>query len=59
MRSSTSRRSRTSSARLVPVEQGGRISDVEIDCPEDFSEQMLEHADRHAFLPTGNSPLAP
>jgi dipeptidyl-peptidase-3 len=40
--------------RLVPVEQGGRIVDVEIEYPDDFAGQMLEYAERYAFLPTWN-----
>lgn len=38
--------------RLVPVERGGAIVDVRIEYPDDFAEQMLEYADRYAFLPT-------
>jgi dipeptidyl-peptidase-3 len=37
--------------RLVPVEKGGRIVDVNIEYPEDFAAQMFEYADRYAFLP--------
>jgi dipeptidyl-peptidase-3 len=40
--------------RLVPVEDGGAIVDVRIEYPDDFSAQMLEYADRYAFLPTWN-----
>jgi dipeptidyl-peptidase-3 len=40
--------------RLVPVEQDGRIVDVRIEHPDDFTAQMLEYADRYAFLPTWN-----
>jgi dipeptidyl-peptidase-3 len=40
--------------RLVPVERGGRIVDVEIEYPADFAAQMLEYADRYAFLPAWN-----
>jgi dipeptidyl-peptidase-3 len=40
--------------RLVPVEAGGEIVDVRIEYPEDFSAQMLEYAERYAFLPTWN-----
>jgi dipeptidyl-peptidase III len=40
--------------RLVPVEQGGKIVDVRIEYPEDFGAQMLEYAERYAFLPTWN-----
>jgi dipeptidyl-peptidase III len=41
-------------ARLVPVERDGRIVDVRIEYPTDFTAQMLEYADRYAFLPTWN-----
>lgn len=40
--------------RLVPEERGGRVVDVRIEYPEDFTEQMLEYAERYAFLPTWN-----
>ncbi|HEX6999048.1 MAG TPA: dihydrofolate reductase [Gammaproteobacteria bacterium] len=40
--------------RLVPVMEDGRIVDVRIEYPEDFTEQMLEYAERYAFLPTWN-----
>jgi len=40
--------------RLVPVERNGEIEDVRIEYPEDFTGQMLEYADRYAFLPTWN-----
>lgn len=38
--------------RLVPVESGGKIVDVQIEYPDDFGAQMLEYAERYAFLPT-------
>jgi dipeptidyl-peptidase III len=38
--------------RLVPVRSGERIVDVRIEYPEDFSEQMLEYAQKYSFLPT-------
>jgi len=38
--------------RLVPVKRGERIVDVRIEYPDDFAAQMLEYADRYAFLPT-------
>ena len=41
-------------ARLAPVELSGRIVDVRLEYPDDFSAQMLEYADRYAFLPTWN-----
>jgi dipeptidyl-peptidase-3 len=37
--------------RLVPVEADGRIVDVRIEYPQDFSAQMLEYAARYAHLP--------
>ncbi len=40
--------------RLVPVRDGERIVDVKIEYPEDFGAQMLEYAQRYAFLPTWN-----
>lgn len=40
--------------RLVPVRNGEEIVDVRIEYPEDFASQMLEYADRYAFLPTWN-----
>jgi dipeptidyl-peptidase-3 len=40
--------------RLVPVERDGEIVDVRIEYPEDFGEQMLEYAERYAFLPAWN-----
>jgi dipeptidyl-peptidase III len=40
--------------RLVPVRDGERIVDVKIEYPEDFSAQMLEYAEKYAFLPSWN-----
>jgi dipeptidyl-peptidase-3 len=40
--------------RLVPVRKGEEIVDVRLEYPEDFAAQMLEYADRYAFLPTWN-----
>jgi len=40
--------------RLVPVQQDGVITDVQIEYPNDFTEQMLEYAERYAFLPAWN-----
>jgi dipeptidyl-peptidase-3 len=42
------------SPRLVPVRKGGEIVDVRIENPKDFATQMLEYADRYAFLPAWN-----
>jgi dipeptidyl-peptidase-3 len=38
--------------RLVPVRDGDEIVDVRIEYPDDFAAQMLEYAERYAFLPT-------
>jgi dipeptidyl-peptidase-3 len=40
--------------RLVAVEDDGRIVDVLIEFPEDFTAQMLEYAERYATLPAWN-----
>jgi dipeptidyl-peptidase-3 len=40
--------------RLVPVKSGEETVDVRIEYPEDFAEQMLEYAERYAFLPAWN-----
>ena len=40
--------------RLVPVQRDGEIVDVSIEHAHDFAAQMLEYADRYAFLPTWN-----
>ncbi len=39
---------------LVPVRDGGRIVDVKIEYPDDFTEQMLYYAEHYAYLPTWN-----
>jgi dipeptidyl-peptidase-3 len=38
----------------VPVFEDENIVDVKIEYPEDFTEQMLEYAEKHSFLPTKN-----
>jgi dipeptidyl-peptidase-3 len=40
--------------RLVPVFRADEIVDVRIEYPDDFAAQMLEYADRYAFLPAWN-----
>jgi dipeptidyl-peptidase-3 len=40
--------------RLVPVKKGDDIVDVLVEYPDDFAAQMLEYADRYAFLPAWN-----
>jgi dipeptidyl-peptidase-3 len=41
--------------RLVPVtDDAGNITDVKVEYPDDFTGQMLEYADKYAFLPEEN-----
>jgi len=40
--------------KLVPVMEGDKIVDVNIEYPEDFTEQMLYYAKEYSFLPTYN-----
>ncbi|MCZ2356494.1 MAG: dipeptidyl peptidase 3 [Bacteroidia bacterium] len=40
--------------KLVPVEQNGKIVDVKVEYPADFTKQMLEYAKEYSFLPTQN-----
>jgi dipeptidyl-peptidase-3 len=42
--------------RLVPVRAPGTdvITDVVVEYPDDFAEQMLEYAASYSFLPTVN-----
>lgn len=40
--------------RLVPVMAGDKITDVKVEYPTDFSEQMLEYAQKYSFLPAFN-----
>jgi dipeptidyl-peptidase-3 len=40
--------------RLVPIEQGGKIVDVKVEYPDDFTQQMLEYAKKYSFLPNEN-----
>jgi dipeptidyl-peptidase-3 len=40
--------------RLVPVLRGEEVVDVRIEYSDDFTAQMLEYADRYAFLPAWN-----
>ena len=35
--------------RLVPVEKDGKISDVKVEYPDDFTQQMLEYAKNYSF----------
>ncbi|HSP88534.1 MAG TPA: hypothetical protein VLN45_10405 [Ignavibacteriaceae bacterium] len=40
--------------KLIPVYDGEKIVDVKIEYPEDFTQQMMEYAKSHSFLPTNN-----
>ena len=40
--------------RLVPVVQGGEITDVKIEFPKSFFNQMMEYGKNYSFLPTTN-----
>jgi dipeptidyl-peptidase-3 len=40
--------------RLVPVMEGDEIVDVEIEYPDDFTEQMLHYGKEYSLLPTYN-----
>ena len=41
--------------RLVPVvDANGAISDIKVEYPNDFIEQMLEYGAKHSFLPDYN-----
>lgn len=40
--------------RLVPVKVNGKIVDVKVEYPDDFTEQMLEYAYKYSFLPNLN-----
>lgn len=40
--------------KLVPVMEGGKMTDVKVEYPEDFTTQMLEYAKEYSFLPFVN-----
>ncbi|GAA4384631.1 dipeptidyl-peptidase 3 family protein [Hymenobacter koreensis] len=40
--------------RLVPVEANGKITDVKLEYPTDFAQQMLEYGRKYSFLPNVN-----
>jgi dipeptidyl-peptidase III len=40
--------------KLVPTYEDGKITDVKIEYPVDFTEQMMDYAKNHSFLPTNN-----
>ncbi len=39
---------------LIPIYQKDKLTDVKIEYPEKFAEQMLFYAERYSFLPTEN-----
>ena len=39
---------------LIPVMVGGKITDVKIEYPDDFTQQMLYYAKNYSFLPNNN-----
>jgi dipeptidyl-peptidase-3 len=38
----------------VPVTKDGKIIDVEVEYPEDYTGQMMDYSKNHSFLPTYN-----
>lgn len=40
--------------KLVPVMNGNKITDVKVEYPESFFQQMMEYGKKYAFLPTKN-----
>ncbi len=40
--------------KLIPVYEDGKITDVKIEYPVDFTEQMMDYAKNHSFLPVNN-----
>ena len=40
--------------RLVPVEVNGKITDVKIEYPSSFADQMIEYGTKYSFLPNDN-----
>lgn len=41
--------------KLVAVEENGKITDVKVEYPMDFAQQMLDFAENYSFLPTVNN----
>ena len=39
---------------LVPVEENGEITDIKVEYPDNFTEQMLYYAKNYSFLPDNN-----
>ncbi len=40
--------------KLVPVYEDDKIVDVKVEYPDDFTEQMMDYAKNHSFLPINN-----
>ena len=40
--------------KLIPVEENGEITDIKVEYPDDFTEQMLDYAENFSFLPAVN-----
>ena len=40
--------------KLIPVMNAGKITDVKVEYPSDFVQQMLEFGKKYALLPTVN-----
>ncbi len=40
--------------KLIPVYNGDKITDVKIEYPDDFTEQMMDYAKNHSFLTVKN-----
>lgn len=39
---------------FVPVTENGKITDVKVNYPDDYTKQMLDYSKNHSFLPTYN-----
>jgi dipeptidyl-peptidase-3 len=40
--------------RLVPVMKAGQITDVKVEYPQSFFDQMIEYGRKYAYLPVVN-----
>jgi dipeptidyl-peptidase-3 len=40
--------------KLVPVMEGSKITDVKVEYPTDFKQQMMEYGKNYSYLPTVN-----
>lgn len=39
---------------FVPVTENGKITDIKVNYPDDYTKQMLDYSKNHSFLPTYN-----